>query len=160
MSQYAKFAKMAVETPWRQGVSARNYLEISTWTRQKHTGSSHQNSSFIGAVLNLKPTSTRVYLPPDVNCFCAKNYVNLMVGLKQPTHSGVSPDVVIVGIGVEVTFEVVAAAVLPRKVALDFKVRVVNVTDLMMLGAFGTHPHALSEEAFEGMFTKDREVHQ
>ncbi|KAK1223327.1 hypothetical protein PQX77_013804 [Marasmius sp. AFHP31] len=192
MVQYAKFAKMAAETSWRQDVAALNYLETSTWTRQEHNGFSHQNPSFIGAVLNLKPTSARVYLPPDANCFLstmahclrAKNYVNLMVGSKQPTpvwlsreeaerhciagasiwrfastDSGVSPDVVIVGIGVEVTFEVVAAAALLRKVAPDLRVRVVNVTDLMILGAFGTHPHALSEEAFEGMFTKDRGVH-
>ncbi|KAL0580729.1 hypothetical protein V5O48_001287 [Marasmius crinis-equi] len=192
MVQYAKFAKMAAETSWRTDVAALNYLETSTWTRQEHNGFSHQNPSFIGAVLNLKPTSARVYLPPDANCFLstvahclrAKNYVNLMVGSKQPTpvwlsrdeaerhciagasiwrfasvDQGVNPDVVLVGIGVEVTFEVIAAAALLRKLAPELRVRVVNVADLMILGAFGTHPHALSEEAFEGMFTRDRGVH-
>ena len=109
---------------------------------QEHNGFSHQNPSFIGAILNLKPAFARVYLPPDANCplstvsHClrAKNYVNLMVGSKQPTpvwlspeeanehcvagasiwkfastDDDVRPDVVLVGIGVELTFEVLAA---------------------------------------------------
>ncbi|KAK0188698.1 phosphoketolase [Armillaria mellea] len=192
MVQYAKFAKMASETPWRQDVGSINYLETSTWTRQEHNGFSHQNPSFIGAVLNLKAASARVYLPPDANCFLstvshclrAKNYVNLMVGSKQPTpvwlspeeadrhcvagasvwkfasvDDGVSPDVVLVGIGVEVTFEVIAAAALLRQYAPDLRVRVVNVTDLMILSAQGSHPHALTEEDFHSLFTEDKPVH-
>ena len=83
----------AKETTWRQPVGSLNYVETSTWTRQEHNGFSHQNPSFIGAVLNLKPQLARVYLPPDANCFLstmahclrAKDYVNLMVGSKQPT---------------------------------------------------------------------------
>ncbi|EEB93332.1 hypothetical protein MPER_08024, partial [Moniliophthora perniciosa FA553] len=154
MVQYAKFAKMARETSWRQDVGSINYVETSTWTRQEHNGFSHQNPSFIGAVLNLKPTCARVYFPPDANCFLstvahclrAKNYVNLMVGSKQPTpvwlsreeadrhciagasvwrfasvDGGVDPDVVLVGIGVEVTFEVIAAAALLRQLAPDLR---------------------------------------
>lgn len=65
MVQYTKFGKMAVETGWRKEISSINYLETSTWTRQEHNGFSHQNPSFIGAVLNLKAESARVYLPPD-----------------------------------------------------------------------------------------------
>ena len=57
------------------------------------------------------------------------------------------------------TFEVIAAAALLRKVAPSLRVRVVNVTDLMALGAAGTHPHALSDEAFNNLFTKDRRIH-
>ncbi|PBL03652.1 phosphoketolase [Armillaria gallica] len=192
MVQYAKFAKMAAETSWRQDVGSINYLETSTWTRQEHNGFSHQNPSFIGAVLNLKSISARVYLPPDANCFLstvshclrAKNYVNLMVGSKQPTpvwlsaeeadrhcvagasvwkfasvDDGVDPDVVLVGIGVEVTFEVIAAASLLRKYAPDLRVRVVNVTDLMILAATGLHPHALSKNAFNNLFTEDKPIH-
>ena len=66
---------------------------------------------------------------------------------------------VIVGIGVEVTFEVVAAASLLRKLVPALRVRVVNVTDLMILGQSGSHPHSLSDADFETMFTKDRPVH-
>lgn len=57
------------------------------------------------------------------------------------------------------TFEVIAAAALLRKVAPALRVRVVNVTDLMALGAAGTHPHALTDEAFNDLFTKNRRIH-
>ncbi|KZP31650.1 D-xylulose 5-phosphate/D-fructose 6-phosphate phosphoketolase [Athelia psychrophila] len=191
-AQYSKFVKMARETKWRQDVGSLNYLETSTWARQEHNGFSHQNPSFIGAVLNLKASIARVYLPPDANCFLstvahclrAKNYINLMVGSKQPTpvwlspeeadkhciagasiwkfasvDEGKSPDVVLVGIGVEVTFEVIAAAALLRKHVPALRVRVVNVTDLMILALEGSHPHALTREDFDALFTADRPVH-
>ncbi|PLB36154.1 putative phosphoketolase [Aspergillus candidus] len=192
MVQYAKFVKMARETTWHQGVSSINYIETSTWTRQEHNGFSHQNPSFIGAVLNLKPTAARVYLPPDANtflttlhhCLKSKNYVNLMVGSKQPTpvylsaeeadnhcragasiwrfcstDEGLDPDVVLVGIGTELTFEVVAAAALLRQRCPELRVRVVNVTDLMILENEGRHPHALGTEVFDSLFTSDRPIH-
>ena len=100
MVQYSKFVKMAHETTWRQPCGSLNYVETSTWARQEHNGFSHQNPSFIGAVLNLKPALARVYLPPDANCFLstvahclrAKDYINLMVGSKQPTPVWLSPE--------------------------------------------------------------------
>jgi xylulose-5-phosphate/fructose-6-phosphate phosphoketolase len=192
MVQYSKFNKMSQETPWRGDIASINYLETSTWTRQEHNGFSHQNPSFIGAVLNLKPTAARVYLPPDANtflstvahCFRSKNYVNLMVGSKQPsavflsadeaethcraggsiwkfasTDNGLNPDVVIAGIGSELTFEVIAAAYLLRKKVPELRVRVVNVTDLMILGTESSHPHALTDNDFDALFTEDVPVH-
>jgi len=188
MVQYSKFVKLAKEVPWRSQNASINYLETSTWARQEHNGFSHQNPSFIGAVLNLKPEMARVYLPPDANCFLStmrhcldsKNYTNLVVGSKQPTPvwlspeeadahcragasvwrfaSADSPDVVLVGIGTEVTFEVVAAAALLRKMAPEIGVRVVNVTDLMILGPTGSHPHALSDAGFDELFTSDKGI--
>ena len=173
-------------------MSSINYIETSTWTRQEHNGFSHQNPSFIGSVLKLKPVAARVYLPPDANtflttmhhCLKSKNYINLMVGSKQPTpvylspdeaenhcragasiwnfcstDDGLDPDVVLVGIGVEVTFEVIAAAALLRKRAPTLRIRVINVTDLMILENEGTHPHALSTESFDNLFTADRPIH-
>ena len=192
MVQYAKFGKMAQETTWRQPIGSINYLETSTWTRQEHNGYSHQNPSFIGAVLNLKPTAARVYLPPDANtflstishCFQSKNYVNLMVGSKQPsavfltpeqaenhcraglsvwkfasTDEGLDPDVVIVGIGTELTFEVIAAADLLRQKVPELRIRTVNVTDLMVLGTERSHPHSLTDDEFDALFTEDKPVH-
>ena len=53
-------------------------------------------------------------------------------------------------------FEVIAAAALLRKHAPDLRVRVVNVTDLMILANTGLHPHSLSSEAFESLFTRGR----
>lgn len=192
MVQYAKFTKMALETTWHTSVSSINYIESSTWTRQEHNGFSHQNPSFIGSVLKLKPTAARVYLPPDANtflttvhhCLKSRNYVNLMVGSKQPTpvyltpkeaeshcragasiwkfcstDEGINPDVVLVGIGVEVMFEVIAAAALLRKLIPELRVCVINVTDLMILENQGLHPHALSTEAFDSLFTADKPIH-
>ncbi|KIV93072.1 hypothetical protein PV10_04317 [Exophiala mesophila] len=192
MVQYAKFGKMARELTWRKSIGSINYLETSTWTRQEHNGFSHQNPSFIGAVLNLKPDAARVYFPPDANtflstmahCLQSKSYVNLMVGSKQPsavflsadeaenhcragasvwkfasTDDGLNPDVILVGIGAELTFEVIAAADLLRKKAPALRVRVVNVTDLMILGASSSHPHALSDDAFDALFTSDVPIH-
>jgi len=192
MVQYAKFQKMAQECPWRKHIASLNYLETSTWTRQEHNGYSHQNPSFIGAVLNLKPNAARVYLPPDANtflstmshCLHSKGYVNLMVGSKQPTpvflspqeadahckagasvwkfcstDEGLDPDVVIVGIGTELTFEVVAAADWLRKNVPELRVRVINVTDLMVLETNSIHPHGLDNEAFESLFTSDNPIH-
>ncbi|KAF7561590.1 hypothetical protein G7046_g2553 [Stylonectria norvegica] len=191
MVQYSKFNKIAREVSWRGHLSSINYIETSTWARQEHNGFSHQNPSFIGAVLNLKAEAARVYLPPDANCFLStvhhclksKNYVNLMIGSKQPTavylsvddaaehcrkgasvwkfastDEGKKPDVVIVGIGVEVTFEVVKAAELLRALVPDLRVRVVNVTDLMVLMAESRHPHALTQKDFVEMFTEDKPV--
>ncbi len=217
MVQYSKFVKIAKEVKWRGDLASINYIETSTWARQEHNGFSHQNPSFIGAVLNLKAEAARVcpifafapssnlqlirkqvYLPPDANCFLStihhclhsKNYTNLIVGSKQPTavylspeeaaehcRQGASiwhfasspspsssspstpnPDVVLVGIGVEVTFEVIKAAEFLRTLCPALKVRVVNVTDLMILVQESRHPHALSKEKFAVLFTADRPV--
>src|ERR1700722_5471984 len=56
------------------------------------------------------------------------------------------------------TFEVVAAASLLRKLVPNLRVRVVNVTDLMILGQSGSHPHSLSDADFDAMFTKGNPV--
>lgn len=191
MIQFSKFNKISRGLDWRGDLSSINYIETSTWARQEHNGFSHQNPSFIGAVLNLKAEAARVYLPPDANCFLStvhhclksKNYVNLMIGSKQPsavhlspeeaaehcrrgasiwkfasTDEGKEPDVVIVGIGVEVTFEVVKAAELLRSLAPSLRLRVINVTDLLVLAAESKHPHALTQPKFREMFTEDRPV--
>ncbi|CAM1505031.1 Fc.00g106680.m01.CDS01 [Cosmosporella sp. VM-42] len=191
MVQYSKFNKIARQVSWRGNLSSINYIETSTWARQEHNGFSHQNPSFIGAVLNLKAEAARVYLPPDANCFLStvhhclqsKNYVNLMIGSKQPTavylsaedaaehcrkgasiwgfastQGGKDPDVVLVGIGVEVTFEVMKSAELLRSLVPDLRVRVVNVTDLMVLAAESRHPHALTRADFNEMFTENKPI--
>lgn len=67
-------------------------------------------------------------------------------------------DSVLVGIGVEVNFEVIAAASLLRVHAPELRVRVVNVTDLFILADTGLHPHSLSADAFTSLFTNDKPV--
>jgi len=75
------------------------------------------------------------------------------------TDDGLDPDVVLVGIGVKLTFEVIKAAALLKEHIPTLRVPVVNVTDLMILEPSTSHPHGLSTEAFESLFTADRPVH-
>lgn len=65
----------------------------------------------------------------------------------------------IVGIGAELTFEVIEAAAMLRRLTLSLRVRVVNVTDLLILKREGGHPHALSHEDFDALFTADCAIH-
>ena len=75
------------------------------------------------------------------------------------TNNGAEPDVVLCGIGTEMTFEVVAAAALLWQIVPELNVRVVNVTDLMVLGMVGSHPHAMTTDDFDSIFTEDRPIH-
>jgi len=72
---------------------------------------------------------------------------------------GLNPDVVLVGIGSELMFEVVAAAAILRRKCPALRVRVVNVTDLMILEAETLHPHSLTNDEFDNLFTLDRPIH-
>ena len=63
------------------------------------------------------------------------------------TDGGMDPDVVLVGIGGEVTSEVVAAAKILAHDVPQLRVRVVNVTDLFILGLKQHHPHGLQNSA-------------
>ena len=75
------------------------------------------------------------------------------------TDGGLDPEAVIVGIGPELTFEVIQAAALLRERVPELRVRVLNVTDLMILGAEKTHPHSLSDDTFDALFTPDTPIH-
>ena len=61
------------------------------------------------------------------------------------------------GIGYELTQEVIAAAQLLKKdFGSDLRVRVVNVVDLLVLSK--DHPHALSEAGFNSLFPPNTPV--
>ncbi|GAA5902138.1 hypothetical protein JCM5296_006613 [Sporobolomyces johnsonii] len=112
------------------------------------------------------------------HCLASKNYINLIVGTKAPSpvfltveqaelhcvagisiwenysiDKGVDPDVVLCGVGFELTAEVIAAA---RELKNDFgenlRVRVINIVDLLVLAPVGEHPHALDEAGFNSLF--------
>jgi xylulose-5-phosphate/fructose-6-phosphate phosphoketolase len=191
MVQYAKFIKVAQEVPFRQPVPSINYLETSTLWRQEHNGFSHQNPGFINAVMNMKSSQVRIYLPPDSNtlistmdhCLKSRNYINLIISTKLPTPNwlsmeeavvhcrvgcsvwkwastddGIDPDVVLAGCGNEVTTEVIAAAILLREHCPRLRVRVVNITDMMVFDLDRKHPHALTKDKFNAIFTEDKPV--
>jgi xylulose-5-phosphate/fructose-6-phosphate phosphoketolase len=71
---------------------------------------------------------------------------------------GAEPDVVMACCGDVPTLECLAAVSILRKHLPDLKIRVVNVVDLMKLESNTQHPHGLSEQDFDALFTKDKPV--
>ena len=116
------------------------------------------------------------------HCLRGRNYVNVIVAGKQPewqwldidaavSHCTVGagiwqwastdegePDVVMACAGDVPTLETIAAVTLLRDYAPDLRVRVVNVVDLMTLQTQTEHPHGLTDEAFDAMFTTDKPI--
>jgi xylulose-5-phosphate/fructose-6-phosphate phosphoketolase len=74
------------------------------------------------------------------------------------TFDGHNPDMVLAGAGVYPTNEIMGAAQLLRKELPNLRVRVVNVTDLLILQPDNFHPHGLTPEAFDDLFTSDKPV--
>jgi xylulose-5-phosphate/fructose-6-phosphate phosphoketolase len=66
---------------------------------------------------------------------------------------GGTPDVILGCAGDVPTLETVAAAWLLRQHIPDLRVRLVNVVDLMSLSPQAYHPHGMSAEYFESLFT-------
>jgi len=71
---------------------------------------------------------------------------------------GAGPDVVMACCGDVPTLEALAAVSIMREHLPDLKIRVVNVVDLMKLQPQSEHPHGLSDEAFDAIFTEDKPV--
>jgi xylulose-5-phosphate/fructose-6-phosphate phosphoketolase len=69
-----------------------------------------------------------------------------------------APDVVMACAGDVPTLETLAAVDFMRQHIPTLKVRVVNVVDLMTLQSKTQHPHGLSDEAFDVLFTTDKPV--
>ncbi len=111
----------------------------------------------------------------------SRHYINLIVAGKQPAPQWLSmheaiehctvgagvwewasdkgePDVVLACCGDVPTMEALAAATILRERIPDIKIRVVNVVDLMALQPQSEHPHGLSDEDFDTIFTKDKPV--
>ena len=71
---------------------------------------------------------------------------------------GEEPDVVMACAGDVPTMETLAAVDLLRDYFPDLRIQVVNVVDLMALQTEEQHPHGLSDEAFDAIFTADKPV--
>jgi xylulose-5-phosphate/fructose-6-phosphate phosphoketolase len=134
------------------------------------------------ARIYLPPDANSLLAVAD-HCFRSRNYVNLIVIDKQPqlqwlsmdaaishaargasawgwasTDEGCDPDVVLACAGDTPTLETVAAAWWLRRLAPELRVRVVNVIDLMTLFSPDAHPHGMSDEQFNLLFTADKPV--
>jgi xylulose-5-phosphate/fructose-6-phosphate phosphoketolase len=124
------------------------------------------------------PPDANTLLSVADHCLRSRNYVNVIVAGKQPelqwldmeaairhctagigiwqwasNDQGQAPDVVLGCAGDVATLEILAAASLLRRHLPELKVRVVNVVDLMRLQPASEHPHGLSDEAFDELFT-------
>ncbi|MES2992466.1 MAG: phosphoketolase family protein [Pseudomonadota bacterium] len=131
------------------------------------------------------PPDANCLLSVADHCLRSRHYVNVIVAGKQPewqwldidaaaAHcaAGASiwhwagterddssePDAVIACAGDVPTVEALAAVTVLRAQVPDLRVRVVNVVDLMVLQPPGDHPHGLSDDAFDALFTRDKPV--
>jgi xylulose-5-phosphate/fructose-6-phosphate phosphoketolase len=129
------------------------------------------------------PPDANCLLSTIDHCLTSMDKINLVIASKQPmpqwlsaaeadahcrdgasiwkwasSELGENPDVVLAGAGVYPTAEVVAAAALLRRDVPELRVRVVNVTDLLILETDTYHPHGLSPRKFNDLFTPDRPV--
>jgi xylulose-5-phosphate/fructose-6-phosphate phosphoketolase len=74
------------------------------------------------------------------------------------TDDGKNPDVVLACAGDVPTLEVLAATMLLRELLPKFRVRVVNVVNLMKLQPPREHPHGLSDDEFDSLFTSNTPI--
>ncbi|MGK9174354.1 phosphoketolase family protein [Yokenella regensburgei] len=71
---------------------------------------------------------------------------------------GETPDLVMACAGDVPTMEALAAVDLLRNACPQLRIQVVNVVDLMALQPPEQHPHGVSDETFEALFTADKPV--
>jgi xylulose-5-phosphate/fructose-6-phosphate phosphoketolase len=161
--QYAKFLKVASETPWRGEMASLNYILTSSGWRQDHNGFSHQNPGFISEILEKQYPFVKAYFPADGNstlvvlkhCLESKNGINVIVAgktleprwltVKQAEKqfekglmtwefaSDTDPDLVIASIGDYVTKEALAAVDILKKEISLIRIRYVNIVDIEAL---------------------------
>jgi xylulose-5-phosphate/fructose-6-phosphate phosphoketolase len=74
------------------------------------------------------------------------------------TDNGKEPDVVIVGCGDIPTKEALAATALLREYFPDLKIRFINVVDLFRMAPEYQHPHGLSDQEFDALFTTNKPI--
>ncbi len=71
---------------------------------------------------------------------------------------GMEPDIIMASAGDIPTKEALAATLLLRQYFPDLKIRFINVVDLYKLTAPSQHPHGISDNDFDSLFSKDKPV--
>ncbi len=129
------------------------------------------------------PPDANTLLSVAAHCLSSRNYVNVIVAGKQPApqwlsmdaavrhctagigiwewasnDAGVEPDIVMGCAGDVPTLEILAAVALLRRDVPEIKIRVVNVVDLMAMQPPGEHPHGLSDNDFDALFTNSKPI--
>ena len=129
------------------------------------------------------PPDANTLLSVTDHCLRSRNYVNVIVAGKQPSpqwlgmdaarahceagigvwtwasnDQGGEPDVVMACAGDVPTLETLAAVQLLHEYFPALKVRVINVVDLMKLQPEREHPHGLSDQSFDELFTTSKPI--
>ena len=129
------------------------------------------------------PPDTNCLLSCFDHIIKTKNYINVIVASKHPTKQWLNmddavkhctkgigrwnfastdqdsdADIVMACCGDTPTLEVIAAVSILKQKFRNLKIRVVNVVDLMRLESNDTHPHGLSDEDYDMLFTKDKPI--
>lgn len=129
------------------------------------------------------PPDANTLLSVADHCLRSQHYINVIVAGKQPalqwlgmdeairhckaglgiwtwasTDEGAQPDVVMACAGDIPTLETLAAVELLGHAFPNLLVRVVNVVDLMTLQPHEEHPHGLTNQEFDRIFTTDRPI--
>ena len=128
------------------------------------------------------PPDTNCLLSTFDHCIRTKNYINVIVASKHPrpqwltkdeaklhcanglgvwkfaSNDDGEPDVIMACCGETPTLETLAAVDILRKYVQGIKIRVVNVVDLMKLQSNYTHPHGMTDEEYDSIFTKDKPI--
>ncbi len=129
------------------------------------------------------PPDANCLLSVTNHCLKSRNYINVIVAGKQPALQyltmdqavkhctkgigiwqwasndfGGEPDVVMACCGDVPTLETLAAIDLLRQHIPDLKIRCINVVDLMCLQPASEHPHGLSDDEFDDLFTVDKPI--
>lgn len=117
------------------------------------------------------------------HCIQSENYINVIIASKHPRpqwltiqqaeihcRQGIGiwefasndqqeePDVVLACAGDTPTLETLASVTILRKYCPKLKIRVVNVVDLMRLQPKEIHPHGLTDEEYNMIFTKNKPI--
>ncbi len=129
------------------------------------------------------PPDANTLLVVTNQCLKSRNLVNVIVAGKQPEHqwldmdaainhvsAGIGmwewacndqpgePDIVLVAAGDVPTLEMLAAIDILRQLTPELKIRFINVVDLMTLQPQEEHPHGLSSDEFDSLFTTDKPI--
>lgn len=188
VSQHAKWLKMCKDIPWRKDISSLNFILTSHCWQQDHNGFTHQDPGFLNHIVTKKSDTVRIYLPIDANTLLSctdhilktKNYINVIIASKHERPqwlnieeakkhcakgvdifkwaSSENPDVVLACAGDTPTLEVLAATQILNENIPELKVRVVNIIDLMKLVSNEDHPHGLTNDEYNKIFTKDKPI--
>ena len=115
------------------------------------------------------------------HCLKSENYVNVIVASKHPSYQWLNiedakkhcakgigvwdfvsdnpdPYLIMASCGDTPTIECIAATKILKEYLPELRIRFINVVDLMKLDSTSNHPHALTDEEYDDLFTKDKPI--